>query len=220
MNTNPHTESDPKIINHSVSHFPENDPVGLTPTEAQSLIKHAPDERSRLWFRLLHDTGLRRGQLLDLRKWDLRDHEGIDHVVVRLEGRFDNRLCRAPIRPSTAKAFRRYVKRNWTRDLLFPGNGLTLAIELEMCLHLAAHGARIRKRFDSGIFRRMKVRAFQEAGVGPYVVISTIGWTREFGVVGRGCMGPLRALEEAARVLGEEEYSKGLQALYVEKPDP
>ena len=83
MRTNPKEDIISKDINHSVNRPFEA--TLLTPTEAQSLIKHAPDERSRLWFRLLHDTGLRRGQLLDLRKWDLRDHEGIDHVVVRLE---------------------------------------------------------------------------------------------------------------------------------------
>jgi hypothetical protein len=180
----------------------------LTHQDALALARNCQDDRSRLWTMLLHDTGLNKFTILDLRRDDLWTHKDIPYLMVRDLSRFHGPLCRAPIRKATEKAFRSYVRRERPKDLMFPGNGATLALELEMCLHLAARNAGISKRFDSGTFRKMKVRAFREAGSRIDVVVNTMGWTREFGLSwSPGHRRPLDTLEEANEILKAQDQA-------------
>jgi hypothetical protein len=82
---------------------------------------------------------------------------------------------------------------------LFPGHPSDLALELVYGLRLAAIRAGVRKKVHPRVFRRMKLRAFREAGVREDAVANAMGYGRPW---------PRRrvdeTLEEAEGVLGGE----------------
>jgi integrase len=82
---------------------------------------------------------------------------------------------------------------------LFPGHPSDLALELLYGLRLAAVRAGVRKVVHPRVFRRMKLRAFREAGVREDAVANAMGHERPW---------PRRrvdeTVEEAEAVLGGE----------------
>jgi hypothetical protein len=90
------------------------------------------------------------------------------------------------------------VENDQTRRL-FPGHPSDLALELLYGLRLAAIRAGVRKVVHPRVFRRMKLRAFQEAGVREDAIANAMGYGRPW---------PRRrvdeTLEEAEAVLGVE----------------
>jgi hypothetical protein len=103
------------------------------------------------------------------------------------------------------------IENDQTRRL-FPGHPSDLALELVYGLRLAAIRAGVRKKVHPRVFRRMKLRAFQEAGVREDVIASAMGFGRPW---------PRRrvdeTLEEAEVVLGVEEGLLGRLVKKIER---
>jgi hypothetical protein len=79
---------------------------------------------------------------------------------------------------------------------------------MALCLELAALRAGIGKEVGPEVFRRMKAREFQRAGIGPDIIISAMGWSEDleaFGLARRsGARWTLETLREASQGARDE----------------
>ena len=93
----------------------------LTRQEIDRLERAAPNERDRLMVRVLADTGIRVGELLGLRRADLRGNSHDRKYLIRVLGKGDKeRDVSIPI--GTYDRLKHYAEHNGHGDYIFEGN--------------------------------------------------------------------------------------------------
>ena len=91
----------------------------VTDAEYQKLLERIPAAEERLVVRLLHDTGLRPSDIVDLRLTDLDTSDGL--TVIRKRTQKTGTICASYLTKETAEELAAFVTAKGVVDYVFPG---------------------------------------------------------------------------------------------------
>jgi integrase/recombinase XerD len=123
---------------------PQRVPVTLTPEEVSRLLEAVPNLRDRTAMEIAYATGLRLGEVLQLKVTDIDS----GRMMLRVEQGKWKKDRNVMLGPSLLESLRTYWKRYRPKHWLFPGKDPSRPVHptmIQRAFTLAKHEARIRK---------------------------------------------------------------------------
>jgi integrase/recombinase XerD len=153
---------------------PQRVPVTLTPEEVSRLLEAVPNLRDRTAMEIAYATGLRLGEVLQLKVTDVDS----GRMVLRVEQGKWKKDRNVMLGPSLLESLRTYWKRYRPRHWLFPGKDPARPVHptmIQRAFILAKHEARIRKQVSFHSLRHSFATQLLDSGVNVRTIQALLG---------------------------------------------
>jgi site-specific recombinase XerD len=153
---------------------PQKVPVTLTPEEVYRLLEAVPNLRDRTAMEVSYATGLRLGEVLQLKVTDIDS----GRMILRVEQGKGKKDRNVMLGPSLLESLRVYWKRYRPKLLLFPGKDATRPVHatlIQRAFIKAKLEARIRKQVSFHSLRHSFATHLLETGVNVRTIQTLLG---------------------------------------------